>query len=268
MATPARASQALLFMQHCRRSSLLPVRLASTTLRHSSSSPYAPSNFTRPSKPNSSPFSPSDASSTSPAPQSDASPLPVPRPTYAHPSARHAVPPIEIPVRLTPWTWLKSLFGWRPTPAFKPAPFRAHNNPYRARKKWPPDFRNLDPKQQFHFEKTYRRRAILKWARPTWNKSIKILQQTLITFTIIYFVFIYNPDHGMGTPFDGVCVFLLFANRKHANWETQFRVWFFDKLGKLGQLPDSTREEADRLSGEAKQRMKGSDDTSNSPVAS
>lgn len=107
--------------------------------------------------------------------------------------------------KLTPWTWAKSLFGWRPTPTYKPAPFRVNNNPYRARKQWPPDFRSLDPKQQFHFEKTYRRRAALKWARPTWNKSIKILQHTLISFTLIYFVFICEPAHGQGTPFDGVC---------------------------------------------------------------
>lgn len=87
---------------------------------------------------------------------------------------------------------------------YKPAPFHVNNNPYRARKKWPPDFRNLDPKQQFHFEKTYRRRSMLKWARPAWNKSIKILQHTLVTFTLIYFVFICEPSHGQGTPFDGV----------------------------------------------------------------
>jgi hypothetical protein len=152
--------------------------------------------------------------------------------------------------KLTAWTWLKSLFGWRPTSTYNPAPFRVNNNPYRARKSWPPDFNNLDPKQQFHFEKTYRRRAALKWARPTWNKSIKILQQTLITFTIIYFVFICEPTHGQGTPFDG------------------FRAWFFDKVGMLGQLPESTREEADKLSEEARKRLVASVDTSNSPANS
>jgi hypothetical protein len=99
-----------------------------------------------------------------------------------------------------------SLVGIAPKPAatYTPAPFRVTNNPYRARKRWPPDFRTLDPKQQFHFEKTYRRRAALKWARPRWNKGVKLVQQTLITFTIIYFVFICEPGHGMGTPFDGV----------------------------------------------------------------
>ncbi len=38
------------------------------------------------------------------------------------------------------------------------------------------------------------------------------MQQSLITLVIIYFVFILEPDHGMGTPFDGVSssLFLLF----------------------------------------------------------
>ena len=45
---------------------------------------------------------------------------------------------------------------------------------------------------------------------------------------------------------------------KRVSWLTkhfQFRVWFFDKLGMLGQLPDSTREEAGKLREEAKQKL-------------
>jgi hypothetical protein len=201
MSSSARAAQALLFMQHCRRpwrSKLI------ASIRHasdSSSSSYAPSNFTRqfPSHNNkhgasSSPSRPSSLQSHT---------LPGPSPLYAYPRARS--PPMEIPgVKLTFTTWVKMLFGWQPKAVYKPAPIHIATNPYRARKKWPPDFRDLDSKQQFHFEKTYRRRAALKWARPTWNKSIKILQQTLITFTLVYFIFICEPAHGEGTPFDGV----------------------------------------------------------------
>lgn len=47
----------------------------------------------------------------------------------------------------------------------------------------------------------------------------------------------------------------------------QFRVWFFDKLGKLGQLPESTRAEADKLSEDAKKRLRGSVNASNSTAA-
>ncbi|KIX05266.1 uncharacterized protein Z518_06138 [Rhinocladiella mackenziei CBS 650.93] len=238
MAASARSSRALLFMQHCRRS--IP-RQPISSIRHSS--PYAPSNFTQPaSKSHIRPAFESQADNNNTPPSR--------RPHYAHPLGQGLINRNKIP-RLTPWARLKMLFGWRPPPPdYRPAPFRANNNPYRAHKKWPPDFSTLDPKQQFHFEKTYRRRAALKWARPAWNKSIKILQQTLITFTIIYFVFILEPTHGQGTPFDG------------------FRIWFFNKLGELSQLPDATRQEADKLRDEAKKKTVKSVDmeTENSPV--
>lgn len=238
-----RASRATHCMQQCRNPQRLTPLLS---IRHSSSSsPYAPSNFSN-SASNSTP----SHSSNSQNGNATAPSLATPRPSYAHPPARRFGATEMAGTKLTAWTWLKSLFGWRPTPTYKPAPFRVNNNPYRARKRWPPDFNNLDSKQQFHFEKTYRRRAALKWARPTWNKSIKILQQTLITFTIIYFVFICEPTHGQGTPFDG------------------FRAWFFDKVGMLGQLPESTREEADKLSEEARKKLVASVDTSNSPTNS
>ncbi|OAP55874.1 hypothetical protein AYL99_10026 [Fonsecaea erecta] len=256
MAVSARASRALLFMHHCRRSCLVPITSRhSSTDAASSPSPYAPSNFTRHAPPPpaaslSKPDTSYDNAFPSPSSSSVLSSLPTPRPLYAHPRSRSPPsppPPVEIPgTRLTPYTWFLSLLGIAPKPSasYQPAPFRVTNNPYRARKKWPPDFRNLDPKQQFHFEKTYRRRAALKWARPRWNKAIKLLQQTLITATLIYFIFICEPSHGMGTPFDG------------------FRIWFFDKLGNLGQLPESTREEADKLSEEAKKKMKHPVETS------
>lgn len=47
-------------------------------------------------------------------------------------------------------------------------------NTYKAQKVWPPDFTKLDPKHQFRFERRYRRRAKLKWARPQWTKAVKI----------------------------------------------------------------------------------------------
>ena len=88
------------------------------------------------------------------------------------------------------------------------APFTVTNNPYRARKKWPPDFSNLHPKQQFHFEKTYRRRAKLAYARPQWNRRVKLAQHTIVVACLIYFIFFAEP-RDMGTPFDGVSLFHL-----------------------------------------------------------
>lgn len=49
-----------------------------------------------------------------------------------------------------------------------------HNNPYKAQKQWPPDFSKLHPKHQFRFERKYRRRSKLKWARPGWVKGVKL----------------------------------------------------------------------------------------------
>jgi hypothetical protein len=86
---------------------------------------------------------------------------------------------------------------------FVPAPFNAINNPYRARKKWPPDFKNLHPKHQFRYEKTYRRRLKLKYARPRWTKATKIVQWTLIYGVLFYWVFLLDMGDD-GTPFDNV----------------------------------------------------------------
>lgn len=211
MASNTRAVRAALFMRHCRQP------YSTSAIRYvSESSHLAPSNFRKPLRfggtlSESPAVSQTAATSTSESPSSirpHPAFVPGSRPTYAHPRADRP-PPTETNIpgfQRTPWTLVKSLFGWKPqTPAAKPAPFHIHNNPYRARKKWPPDFRTMHPKQQFHFEKTYRRRVKLKWARPTWTKWTKLLQHTLITFTIIYFVFICDPVHGQGTPFDGVC---------------------------------------------------------------
>ena len=49
-------------------------------------------------------------------------------------------------------------------------------NPYKAQKQWPPDFTKINPKDQFRFERRYRRRAKLKWARPRWMKITKLVQ--------------------------------------------------------------------------------------------
>ena len=54
--------------------------------------------------------------------------------------------------------------------------FDINNNPYRAKKVWPPDFSKLSTKYQFKLERKYRRRAKLAWARPRWTKFTKLTQ--------------------------------------------------------------------------------------------
>lgn len=120
-------------------------------------------------------------------------------PTHRRPTQIRTAPPLNL------WTAIKSIFGWKPTPAtYIPAPFNAINNPYRARKKWPPDFTTLHPKHQFHFEKTYRRRLKLKYARPRWIKGTKIAQFALMLVIVGYWIFYLEVEGKEGTPFDAV----------------------------------------------------------------
>ncbi len=106
------------------------------------------------------------------------------------------------------WTAIKTVLGIKPKPAadYVPAQFNVYNNPYRARKKWPPDFKTLHPKHQFHYEKTYRRRMKLKYARPRWTKATKLVQWSLIYGMMFYWVFLMEmgEDGKDGTPFDNV----------------------------------------------------------------
>lgn len=61
--------------------------------------------------------------------------------------------------------------------------FDVFSNPYRAKKVWPPDFTNLSPQSQLRFEKKYKRRLALVYARPRWNKAIKLIQLVTVTGT-------------------------------------------------------------------------------------
>jgi hypothetical protein len=70
----------------------------------------------------------------------------------------------------------------------------AFRNPYKAKRLWPPDFEKLSPKQQFRLERTYKRRAKLKWARPRWTKGVKIVQLTTILCGYIYDVMRNRAD--------------------------------------------------------------------------
>jgi hypothetical protein len=63
--------------------------------------------------------------------------------------------------------------------AQEPLPY-VYTNPYKARKEWPPDFSRLSKKYQFRYERKYKRRAKLKWARPRWTKAVKIAQMSSV----------------------------------------------------------------------------------------
>lgn len=64
--------------------------------------------------------------------------------------------------------------------ASKPA-LTVFDNPYTARKAWPPAVDHLNPAQQLRFEKKYKRRVYLACHSPKWQKATKIGQLVSIT---------------------------------------------------------------------------------------
>ncbi|EOA90782.1 uncharacterized protein SETTUDRAFT_24912 [Exserohilum turcica Et28A] len=89
-------------------------------------------------------------------------------------------------------------------------PFDFARNKYRVKKKWPPNLRALTEKQQFRFERKFKRRIKLKSIRPEWNKWTKIVQWSLISFIVVYGVLFHdfrkdpmNPRPGE-QPFEGL----------------------------------------------------------------
>lgn len=65
-------------------------------------------------------------------------------------------------------------------PLLRRAPLTIANNPYKARKVWPPDFKTLNHQQQLRFEKKYKRRILLASHSPKWEKGVKFAQLTTI----------------------------------------------------------------------------------------
>ena len=73
-----------------------------------------------------------------------------------------------------------------------------HNNPFRAKKEWPPDFSKLHPKHQFRFEKRYRRRAKLRYLPPNWVRGVKIAANSSVVCSCALFPFPDFSSHGHG----------------------------------------------------------------------
>jgi hypothetical protein len=56
-----------------------------------------------------------------------------------------------------------------------------YNSRYKPKKIWPPDFSKLSQKEQFRFEKRYKRRVKLATARPRWDKYVRLVQLGTVT---------------------------------------------------------------------------------------
>ncbi|KAG5918979.1 hypothetical protein E4U42_006689 [Claviceps africana] len=71
----------------------------------------------------------------------------------------------------------------------KQVPFTVFNNPYTARKVWPPNFNHLNHAQQLRFEKKYKRRIELASHSPRWQKGVKYAQLATMTAALIWLFF-------------------------------------------------------------------------------
>ncbi|KAI1417925.1 hypothetical protein F5Y13DRAFT_33274 [Hypoxylon sp. FL1857] len=63
-----------------------------------------------------------------------------------------------------------------------------YNSRYKPKKVWPPDFSKLSEKEQFRFERRYKRRVKLATARPRWDKFVRLAQLFSVTFVLVYSV--------------------------------------------------------------------------------
>lgn len=89
-------------------------------------------------------------------------------------------------------------------------PFNFATNRFKAKKHWPPNLQELTEKQQFRFERKFKRRLRLKSIKPQWQRWTKIVQWNLIGFVLVYGVLFHdfakdpmNPRPGE-QPFKGL----------------------------------------------------------------
>ncbi|OQO12974.1 hypothetical protein B0A48_02438 [Cryoendolithus antarcticus] len=106
---------------------------------------------------------------------------------------------------LDPYTLPKAPLTTQPTPSLSPTfPYTWQSNPYTSKRTWPPHFDSLSPKHRFSLERRYRRRAKLKWARPTWTKGVKLAQWGSILFVTVYGVLFMEGPEGQKGVFSGI----------------------------------------------------------------
>lgn len=89
-------------------------------------------------------------------------------------------------------------------------PFDFARSRFRVKKKWPPNLRELTEKQQFRFERKFKRRIKAKAIKPQWDRWTKIVQWSIISFIVVYGVLFHdfrkdpmNPRPGE-QPFEGL----------------------------------------------------------------
>ncbi|KAH3908626.1 hypothetical protein HBH56_169910 [Parastagonospora nodorum] len=98
-------------------------------------------------------------------------------------------------------------------------PFDFASNRFHMRKKWPPNFDELTKKQQFRFERKFKRRIKDKAIRPEWNRKVTIVIWSLISFVLVYGVLFHDFAKDPWNPKPGEQPFI------------GLRTWMWNKLG-------------------------------------
>lgn len=230
MANHTQAAQALLFMQQCRHHATRspPSRFGTYHVRTLTNNSLDPENFGKklriddvsPDEPLPVWRVPKPEANQATSSGAAASPMP-----YDFPRARDAPIPRHKhnpAVKSGLWSFIKYDIFRRPEPpdprlAIKPA-FNVLTNPYRTRKAWPPILSEMSEIQQFHYEKKFRRRLLNKTysLRTNWNRGALFIQRFLITFFVLWSVFVESPRNPLETlgPIDS------------------FRYWLYTQLTK------------------------------------
>ncbi|KAI0154384.1 hypothetical protein GGR57DRAFT_466900 [Xylariaceae sp. FL1272] len=83
------------------------------------------------------------------------------------------------------------------------APLPSAYAKFNPKKVWPPDFARLSEKEQFRFERRYKRRVKLATARPRWDKYVRLAQLGTVSFVLVYTV-LFMDWNTEKQPFQGV----------------------------------------------------------------
>ncbi|KAI1381189.1 hypothetical protein F4677DRAFT_119127 [Hypoxylon crocopeplum] len=78
-----------------------------------------------------------------------------------------------------------------------------YNSRFKPKKVWPPDFSKLSQKDQFRFERRYKRRVKLATARPRWDKIVRLAQLFSVTSVLIYSL-LFMDWNTKEQPFQGI----------------------------------------------------------------
>ncbi|KAF2446794.1 hypothetical protein P171DRAFT_334156, partial [Karstenula rhodostoma CBS 690.94] len=98
-------------------------------------------------------------------------------------------------------------------------PFNFALNRHKAKKHWPPNLRVLTEKQQFRFERKFKRRLRLKSIKPQWQKWTKIVQWNLIGFVVVYGVLFHDFAKDSMNPRPGEQPFKTLREKMWGIWD-------------------------------------------------